>query len=148
MKIEVDQSGKIENTNKPTVIAFSNGKSASIIIAAKDKKLIQTIYRKIDQPRIFTYKLFAVLIFILIKTEIKKFSQIVIDKEYPGYENLIKDILCETAVKNRCKIDRTVIHFRSIGRKSKAHDLAVEAYRNKKADMKLSAKEFYKIAFK
>ncbi|MCX6810253.1 MAG: hypothetical protein NTY30_00740 [Candidatus Berkelbacteria bacterium] len=54
MKIEIDQSGKIEETGKPTVIAFSNGKSASIIISAKDKKLVQTVFRKIGQPKILS----------------------------------------------------------------------------------------------
>ncbi|MCX6810252.1 MAG: hypothetical protein NTY30_00735 [Candidatus Berkelbacteria bacterium] len=88
------------------------------------------------------------MIFILIEKGIKNFDQIIVDKEYPGYEVLLKDLVCDLANKNHCKIDRTAIHFRSIGRKSKAHDLAVEAYRNKKANIKLSAKEFYRIAFK
>jgi hypothetical protein len=32
MKIEIDQSGKIEDTHKPTVVAFSNEESGTLII--------------------------------------------------------------------------------------------------------------------
>ena len=34
MKIQVDQSNKIENTNKDTILAFSNGDEFSISIPA------------------------------------------------------------------------------------------------------------------
>ena len=65
MKIEVDQSIKIENTEKDTVVAFSNGVYGSIIISAKDKREIQEVFRKTGKRMIFAYKLFAILIFIL-----------------------------------------------------------------------------------
>ena len=63
MRIEIDQSGKIENTNKNTIIAFSNNKFKSIFISAKDKREIQKFFRRIGKPRIFVYKTFAILIF-------------------------------------------------------------------------------------
>ena len=53
MRIEIDQSGKIENTNKNTIIAFSNNKFKSIFISAKDKREIQKFFRRIGKPRIF-----------------------------------------------------------------------------------------------
>ena len=39
MIIEIDQSGKIENTSKNTAIAFSNDISGSILIPAKSWKV-------------------------------------------------------------------------------------------------------------
>ncbi|MDP2951104.1 MAG: hypothetical protein Q8N55_01840 [bacterium] len=45
MKIYIDQSGKIENTNKPTIIAFANGESGAILVGAKDKKKVQEYYK-------------------------------------------------------------------------------------------------------
>jgi len=148
MRIEIDQSGKIEKTSKLTTIAYSNGKSQSILITAKDKKSIQSLFRKIGQPKIFVCKLFAVLIFVLLKDEFKSQNQIIIDQEYPGYDSLIKDILFDVAKLNNIKIDPKSIAFGCIGRKSKAHTKAIDSFRNKKADIKLSAKEFYKIVFK
>ena len=38
MRIEIDQSGKIENTNKPKVIAFTGDKNKSLIIFAGEKQ--------------------------------------------------------------------------------------------------------------
>lgn len=53
MNIEIDQSGKIENTNKDTVIAFSDDTCGSILIKAVDKREIQKIFRDIGKSRIF-----------------------------------------------------------------------------------------------
>ena len=111
MKIEIHQSGKIEDTNRLTIVAYSNGSTKSLMITAKDKKSIQSVFRKIGQPKLFIYKLFAVAIFILIKDNLNKIEQIIIDREYPGYENLIKDFICQIAQKNQIKIDRKNIVF-------------------------------------
>ena len=74
MKIEIDQSGKIENTSRLTILAYSNKTSKSILITAKDKKTIQSLFRRINQPKIFIYKLFT-------NKEIKrKFRQFCFDK--------------------------------------------------------------------
>ena len=147
MKIEIDQSGKIENTNRLTVIAFSNKINKSILITAKDKKSIQSVFRRIGQPKLFIYKLFAVAIFILIKDELNKIDQIVIDQEYTGYESLIKKFIFETAERNNQKIESGIIHIHSIGKKSNAHKIALKAFQLKKADIKLSSKDFFEIGF-
>ena len=60
MKIEIDQSGKIENTNKNTIIAFSDSKFKSIFISAKEKREIQKFFRRIGKPKIFIYKVFEI----------------------------------------------------------------------------------------
>lgn len=145
MRIEIDQSGKIENTNRLTVIAYSNDHKKSILITAKDKKIIQSVFRKIGQPKIFIYKLFAVLIFVLIRDSLRKINQIIIDREYVGYENLIKKFIIEIAKHNGKKIEGGIIHFYSIKKKSRAHKIAISIYRAKKAHIRLTSKEFFKI---
>lgn len=81
MRIEIDQSGKIEDTSKDTVIAFSDDSFGGIIIKARDKREIQKIFRKIGKRKIFIYRLFAILIFLLIKKHLKKISQMIVDFE-------------------------------------------------------------------
>ncbi len=49
MRIEIDQSGKIENTNKPKVIAFTGDKNKSLIIFAGEKQKLQKHFRRIGK---------------------------------------------------------------------------------------------------
>ena len=67
MKIYIDQSGKIEDTAKPTVLAFSNRTSGSIIIRAIEKRKLQNIYRKAGKPKTFIVQVFASMVYLLIK---------------------------------------------------------------------------------
>lgn len=148
MKIEIDQSGKIEDTNRLTVVAYSNGYTKSLMITARDKRSIQSIFRRIKQTRVFISKLFATAIYILIRERYKRIDTLVIDNEYPGHEKTIKKHLIEYIEQDGNKSDTINIYFRSIGRKSKAHSAAWQAFRNKKADMKASAQELLQIIFK
>jgi len=43
MKIQVDQSNKIEKTNKDSVVGFSNHIFGSILMRAKDKREVEKI---------------------------------------------------------------------------------------------------------
>lgn len=149
MKIEIDQSGKIEDTNKDTVVAFSNDVFGSILIKGKDKREIQKIFRKIGKRRIFVYRLFAILIFLLIKKYIKKISQMIIDEEYPGKTGIIKDFLLREIRKIRPDFPKDGILFQRIGKKSKAHYLAYGVAIGKKlADEKVTFKEILKFVVK
>ncbi|HEX9722115.1 MAG TPA: hypothetical protein VGA53_02520 [Candidatus Paceibacterota bacterium] len=71
MRIEIDQSGKIENTSKDTIIAFSNGIRKAIRISSVDKREIQAIFRRTGKPRIFVYKFFSILVFLLIEKHLE-----------------------------------------------------------------------------
>ena len=147
MKIEIDQSGRIEYTSKLTVVAYSNGVNKSLLITAKDKRKIQAIYRRIGQPRLFAQKVFAVAIFDLIKNNLGRIDEIIIDREYTGYDSLIKQLIFEVAKRNSKEIEKEMISFRSIGRKSNAHKIAWTAYKNKKTDIKLTAQDFFDLTF-
>ena len=144
MKIEVDQSGRIEETNRDTVLALSNGVNYSIRIHRRTKRKLLEDFRKQGKPKLFTIKVFSAGVYFLIKDYINKTDRIVIDVEYDGKSSLIKSILAEYINgKNEVK---GKISFKSIGRKSNAHILAIEIYRkNKKADRVISYKELTKL---
>ncbi len=142
MKILIDQSSKIEYTKRNTVLAFSNGKQKSLLIKAGDKREIQKIFREAGKPDIFTYKTFAILIYLLIKDDLKKIQQIVIDKEYPGKESLIKNFLLEILRKHGNNFDPDDISFMLVGKKHPCHKIAINVFRrNAKSDLAVSKKE-------
>lgn len=122
MRIEIDQSGKIENTNRATVIAFSNNKNDILVILSKDKKAIQRYFRKQGKPKLFIYLTFIALIYVLIVSHLKNRDQIIIDREYPGYEKLITSTI-RKMIENS-NIREVTVSVHQIGKKSKAHDLA------------------------
>ena len=149
MNIEIDQSLKIECTEKDTVVAFSDHIFASILIRAKDKREIQKIFRNINQSKVFVYKLFAVLIFILIKDYLNKITEIIIDEEYPGKNKIITDSLMREIKNVKPDFDRSNIIFQQIGKNSKAHFVAWGVAMNKKLpDRVLGLKEILKFFIK
>lgn len=146
MQIEIDQSGKIEQTHKPTVIAFSNHKTCgSIIISAREKQTLLREFRKIGKPKAFIYQTFNVLIFLLIRDHLKKLDRIIIDREYPSKDANLRDHIAIIFTKYHYKIDRSAIQFREIGKKSPAHLIAYNAAKKKKADINVSAKEILTV---
>lgn len=140
MKIYIDQSGRLEHTSKDTAIAYSNAKQKGLLIKAKDKREIESIFRQAGKPRIFIYKTFAVLIYLLIKDDLNRIQSIVIDDEYQGWGPLVKDFLFQIIrEKNRKKLDKEFIYFGRIGKKNKAHEKAINTYQNKvKPDIVIS----------
>ena len=125
MRIEIDQSGKIEKTNRKTIVAFSTRDgvtSGAVVISARDKKLVQSHFRAVKKPRLFVHITFVILIYLMVKDIIKDYDQIIIDREYPGYDDFIiqtlRSLIAEKNIKNLS------ISISQIGRKSKAHDLA------------------------
>ncbi|MBU4210392.1 hypothetical protein KKC08_05360 [Patescibacteria group bacterium] len=146
MKIYIDQSSKIEYTNKNTVIAFSNGHHKSLLIKAKEKRKLEKIFKKINKPKIFVYKTFAILLAILIETEIENINHsFLIDKEYTGKEALIKNYLVEILRKQGKKFDKDQIDFTFVGKKSKCHQIAIDTFRGKlKPDITVAIKKLLK----
>ncbi|MEK9143405.1 MAG: hypothetical protein AAB481_02140 [Patescibacteria group bacterium] len=92
MNVQIDQSNKVEQTEKDTVIALSNGVKFSVLIRAKDKRVIQNEFRLRGQPRNFTIFTFSMLLVFLLK-KVKPRVPIVIDLEYKDKENIIREKL-------------------------------------------------------
>ena len=118
MKIEIDQSGKIEQTNKLTVIAYSNGMSKSISITSTEKKILQKHFRVIGKGKLFVLVTFCILIYCLIKNIISDELNIYIDREYAGFDDFIRQRLIEFSGN---KLKRNQIHISEIGKKSRVH---------------------------
>lgn len=147
MKIEIDQSGKIEDSNRLTVVAFSNGKIKSLKISAVEKQKLLRIMRTLDYPKkTFIFKIFAGLIYLLLEDE-KNIEEVIVDREYPGQEGIIKDILSHLFRKIGKKLPR--ITFYKIGKKSDAHKIANDIYRGKgAADIVVGTSHILKIFYK
>jgi len=147
--IEIDQSGKIEDTSKDTAVGFSDDVSGSIIISAKDKREIQAIFRKSGKSRIFVYRLFTTLIFLLIRKFLNKIDQIIIDEEYPGKSYLIKNYLSQEIEKIKPDFLADNIIFKRIGRKSKAHSIAYLTFKKRiKPNIYIRDKDILKFIVK
>lgn len=94
MKIKIDQSSRIEYTRKPTVLAYSNSEDYSVIILASDKQqYLQRIFRKAGKSKTLMIKTFSAMIYMLTKDHLKPADEIIIDREYTGYDKTIKEFI-------------------------------------------------------
>ena len=145
MTYQIDQSGKVEDTNKLTVVAYANGKIKSIKISSVEKQKLLAMMRTLDYPKqTYVYKIFTALIYFLLVDE--DVDYVVIDQEYVGHEITIKGFLIYLLNKNGRNIP--FIAFGHIGKTSSAHKAAVDVFRGKKkADLVVNAKEILKLLY-
>ncbi len=122
MKYQIDQSGKVEQTERHTVIACTNGKSITILLNKKDKRALQRLFRSIENERLFPYLTFAALLAILI-VELDSKQQIIIDREYLSHEDLIEEKL-NFYLEQMGVTTIPHITFGHVGKLSNAHNLA------------------------
>ncbi len=142
MHYEIDQSGKIEDTNKDTILAMSNGKKFAIKINARTKRQLQEFFRKKGKPKVYVYDVFAVGVYFLLKPYLKERSVVIVDKEYWGYEKRIGFVILSCVKKDRMILKLDIV-FELIGKNSPAHLLALEITRKKcKAEESL---DFFQI---
>ncbi len=147
MSFLIDQSGKIEQTNKNTVVAIANSIHATIILKAKDKRDLQDIYREAGKPRVFPVQVFSALTYLLIEkakiVEGKIVEGIVyIDKEYPGHEDLIKSYISQLIIKRgKVRLEPENIRFKLVGKTSNVHSVGYKAFKKGTADFKVTKKD-------
>ncbi|MBI4092037.1 MAG: hypothetical protein HY427_02425 [Candidatus Levybacteria bacterium] len=117
-QFQIDQSGKIEQTDKDTVLCLANEEEwDAILIKAKTKRQLQEIFRLNKQPRNYVLFVFCAGLAVLIKRNLDK-DTITIDREYFGKEAVIKEILLGMIKENK---RRPEILFGNIGRRVQAH---------------------------
>ena len=143
MHIEIDQSGKIEQLNMNSVIAFSNKNQYSVLISKEVKREVYKIYK--GKVKELGYRLFCVGVYFCLKEYIREKELITICCEYVGKENLIKSFLLDYLRKDYPAVDPKIIRFGMIGKKSNAHAVAIDVYRgNRRPNKILSLSEVEK----
>jgi hypothetical protein len=98
MKVEVDQSGRLEHLDTDTVIAYANGKNGAVLVKVSTKRyLIQGLKRTIiPHDRLMPY-LFAVCIFLLVR-DLDKRVVLEIDEEYTRKDDIVSETLSKCQV--------------------------------------------------
>ena len=147
MRVDVDQSGKVESTRTATVLAFSNKICFSISISARVKKQCHAYLKeKKSLPKTRHLRLFAAAFVLLFQDHINYVDQIVIDTEYRGSESELKLAIKNAFKKEGTEFNLEKITFTQIGKKSNAHVLAAEVLRKRKGpDRKVDFEEIKKL---
>jgi len=120
-KIEVDQSIKIEQTHADTRIGIVRGRQKLLVIidAGLKRELLRLLrQRGVKDPHV---RLFGIFLYLALSDSgiLRPGDILVIDEEYPGQEGRLRDILA-----SRLNIDRTLISFTRVGKRSEAHRVA------------------------
>ena len=142
MHINVDQSGKIEKTNVDTVLAFSDEKSATVLIPAEVKRVcLQALRRGGRRKTTIVLRIFAAGLFLLLLDVLEEVTLVTIDQEYPGREGDIKGMLLRLIRASGKEFEKERIVFHRVG-KSAAHFKAYGVYKGfRKADRILTAED-------
>lgn len=141
--VEVDQSGKVEDTAKDTVLVFTDGESYSILIPATVKR---AVYRELTnrglREKEITVQLFSVGLYFLLREHITNLQQITIDTEYTGKNTLIKERLVSYLLRGHYQVEPSQISFGHVGKRSPAHLLGISVFRKeRKADLTLTLEQ-------
>lgn len=139
MAIQIDQSGKIEDTARDTVVAISNGKQYTVLISAKTKRQLQEVFRQNGKIKSYVINVFAFAVYTLLK-EIPESSKVIIDIEYPHKDGLITTLIKWWLNEDQRKAQDIV--FDRIGNTPKVHYLALDTFRGKKKADKILKFEY------
>lgn len=134
---QIDQSIKIENTNKTTYVCLANGKILISSISSRHKKELKLFFRKLEKPlifKIFTFSVLCAKIIFQANAEV-----IAIDEEYSGHEIDIKSLITQILI--IWKYKETNISFARIGKNSRAHIEGYRAYKQGNRGIIVDARE-------
>ncbi len=143
MNIEIDQSGKIGDTNRKTVLAYSNDVSRSLVIPARVKRECVWWLRRRGKLNVRSYlRIFVAGIYLLLEDHLLEIERITIDVEYPGHNDTIRGMLLQYIWRVAPEFPKENIMFAQIGKKSQAHGKAYRTFRNEiPADRVLRTRE-------
>lgn len=144
-KYQIDQSGKIEQTERNTVIACINGQQVTILLKSGEKRKLQKVFKAANMQKFFPFVTFAALVAILLH-KLQSKNKVVIDREYFGHEDFIEERIETFITQAGSKIPQ--ISFGHVGKLSKAHQLGYRvAVGKEKTTLTVNAGEVLKVIF-
>lgn len=130
--VEVDISGRVEDTSTDTIFAFSNSEQYKIKLSKKTKRECVLLLRKLGKHgKSFYLQIYCCGLFCLLKRTINKIPLVTLDEEYRGRDKDIKRVVLGIFTKNGKDIPSDKIRFELIGRKSPAHLVAFTCHQGK-----------------
>ena len=153
--IEIDQSGKWEAPAHTVIGACMGSKLYSALITQKTKSTVQRILGAFDQnrnrsKRKLIIRMFTYSVFLTVSDIVREGDIIVIDTEYPGNDDSIRDLLLHLFEKFRkIKLAAKSIQFRQIGRESMAHVAAYQTFTyGRSPDKQLTFEDYHELVDK
>ncbi len=147
MRVEVDQSGKVEVLTVDTALAFSDGIAASILIPATVKR---EVYRRLKargvKRKMITARMFAAGLFLLLEDYLDNIVTVVIDIEYEGWNAEIRGLLLTHIRRMLPYVPQARIDFGYVGKKSRAHKAALAVFRKaREPGRRITARELLNL---
>jgi len=131
--IEVDQSGRTDKLTVDTAFAFSDEIQSAILIPKSVKRECYQLLKKEGMRKdLISVKLFAAGLILLLAPRVSTVGLITVDLEYPGWENEIKEQLLRYLRRRYPNLSNRQIDFRPVGKKSRAHKIALATYRGER----------------
>lgn len=148
MIIQINQSNKIEKTNKDSIVGLANEMTFTVLVKRKIKRKLQEDFRKEGKPRLFVYRTFIASVVLLIKyANLKNVSKIVIDLEYFSKDKLLKSMFLE--MWSRFFTEIPEVSFERVGKKSKVHEICYFTMKGRyKVNKVLDYKELKRLALR
>lgn len=123
MRYEVDQSGRVEETNRDTVIGIASQKASyTCRVSAEVKRGLQESFRHRGRPKVFPIVSFAISVALTVQKSGLDVTHLTVDREYPGHEDLISGIIGEILGGG------VLVNFSQIGKNSPAHEASYFTY--------------------
>lgn len=148
MRIEIDQSIKIEQLSRDTIIALSNDIEFAVVIPSKVKRKLQQEFRKQGKQKLFRYRTFIAGVVLLLQyAKFKNVPSVTLDREYAGQERILRSMFFEMWM----LYHNEPPHFEimEIGKRSRAHDVGYRTLKKKRNINKvLTYQEVQKLALK
>ena len=124
-RFEVDQSGRIEELNRLTVIAIASQEQAyALLIPVKVKRKLFEKFRLTGKPKRFGVEAFSTAVVCVLTRASFRVHELIVDLEYPGYDQYIIQIIHH-------QFPEVSAHIHSIGKSSPAHEKAYFTYKQR-----------------
>ena len=125
-RFQVDQSVRLEELNKDTIIGLANEEHAFTLRVPRGvKRRLHGSFRREGKPQLFGPRVFAAAVALTISKSGFRIQELIIDLEYPGYDkNSIRFIKQFSPA--------TFVDSAAIGKKSPAHYAAHGVYLKKR----------------